>query len=118
MLFLQCAFLSSCPEYAHVNALPTVMLYNEITVILFWCFFFSFWLFFIFIKVELHTVMLWFGRETECVFAFCMRGFRAAVCVWVDVIVVAPVICLCLIQSRVHIYLTADASPYLCLRIL
>lgn len=51
---------------------------------------------------------------------FCILHERihAAVCVWVDVILVAPVICLCLIQRRVHIYLTADASPYLCLRIL
>lgn len=40
------------------------------------------------------------------------------VCVWVDVNRVALVIHLCLMQAYVHIYLTADASPYLCLRIL
>lgn len=51
---------------------------------------------------------------------FCILHERihAAVCVWVDVILVAPVICRCLIQRHVHIYLTADASPYLCLRML
>lgn len=43
---------------------------------------------------------------------------RAAVCVCVDVILVAPVSCLCIIHRRVHIYLTVDASPDLCLRIL
>lgn len=43
---------------------------------------------------------------------------RAAVCVCVDVILVAPVSCLCIIHRRVHIYLIVDASPDLCLRIL
>lgn len=52
-----------------------------------------------------------------CVFSILHERIHAAVRVWVDVILVAPVIRLCLMQNCVHIYLTADASLHLCLRI-
>lgn len=50
-------------------------------------------------------------------FSMLHERIHAAVRVWVDVILVAPVIRLCLMQNCVHIYLTADASLHLCLRI-
>ena len=63
--------------------------------------------------------MFWYGFQTQdCLcFSILHERLHAVVYVWVDVIRVAPVIHLCLIQNCVHMPLTADASPLLILKI-
>lgn len=60
-----------------------------------------------FMKVRLHKIMLWFWggkkRKRTCL-CILHEKLHAALCIWVDVILVAPVSCLRLIQRRAYVY--------------
>lgn len=60
-----------------------------------------------FMKVRLHKIVPWLGGEGKKRMCLCIlhEKLHAAACVWVDVILVAPVSCLHLIQRHVHMYM-------------